>query len=197
MRVSRREYLGVMATGAAVGLAAADGGARAPAGSGPNVERFVRFEAGRTQAYGLLEGDTVKELRGAPYDGVEPTGRSFACKDVKLLVPCEPSKVLALAGNYKSHLGDTPVPKNPEPFIKAPSALLAHEGAIVIPKGTADVHFEGELVIVIGKRAKDVAAARAAEYIFGYTCGNDVSARDWQQGDRSWWRAKYPVPQLR
>ena len=150
----------------------------------------MRFEKGSARAYGLLDGDTVKELWGAPFENVWETGRRFALGDVKLLVPCEPSKVLALAGNYRSHLGDTPAHTNPEAFIKAPSALLAHEGAIVIPRGAEDVHFEGELVIVIGRKAKNAAPAEAATHIFGYTCGNDVSARIWQKNDVQWWRAK-------
>jgi 2-keto-4-pentenoate hydratase/2-oxohepta-3-ene-1,7-dioic acid hydratase in catechol pathway len=109
---------------------------------------------------------------------------------VKLLVPTVPHKVLALAGSYRSHLGATPVSPNIEVFYKLPSCLIAHGEDVVIPKGTNDVHFEAELVLVIGQRGKDIPVDKAKDYILGVTCGNDISARDWQKADRQWWRAK-------
>jgi 2-keto-4-pentenoate hydratase/2-oxohepta-3-ene-1,7-dioic acid hydratase in catechol pathway len=160
-------------------------------GKGMAPVRFVRFERRGKRAHGILEGEKVIELEQSPFAG--PPARTdmvHPLSEVKLLAPCEPSKVLAMAGNYKSHLGDTPVHKNPEVFIKSPSALLDPEGTIVIPPGTADVHYEGELVVVIGKKAKDVSETEAEACIFGVTCGNDISARDWQQNDVQWWRAK-------
>jgi 2-keto-4-pentenoate hydratase/2-oxohepta-3-ene-1,7-dioic acid hydratase in catechol pathway len=97
---------------------------------------------------------------------------------------------MALAGNYASHLDGLPKPKNPEPFFKVPSALLEPGGSIVIPPGTSQCDYEGELVVVIGKKAKNVSVKQAPNYVFGVTCGNDVSARDWQKNDTQWWRAK-------
>jgi 2-keto-4-pentenoate hydratase/2-oxohepta-3-ene-1,7-dioic acid hydratase in catechol pathway len=113
--------------------------------------------------------------------------------DVKLLHPLEPSKILAVGLNYKSHLGTRSAPSSPEIFYKPVSALQNPGDPIVIPPDAANVHYEGELVVVIGKRAKDVSPEQAREAIFGVTCGNDVSERDWQGGpqkDLQWWRAK-------
>ncbi len=163
------------------------------AGAGPAQARpakYVRYEIGGRASYGLLEGETVQELRGDLFSGAKPAGARHKLSAVRLLVPCQPSKVLAVGLNYKSHLGSRPAPKNPEIFIKTPSSLLAHAGQILIPAGTNDVHYEGELVAVIGKRAKKVSVTEAPGYVFGVACGNDVSARDWQKADLQWWRAK-------
>jgi 2-keto-4-pentenoate hydratase/2-oxohepta-3-ene-1,7-dioic acid hydratase in catechol pathway len=154
-------------------------------------ERFARFEAGGQVHYGLVEGERLRVVDGDLLGGRwTKTDRTFALSEVKLLVPTAARKVFALAGNYKSHLGDTPVPKNPELFFKLPTCLVPNGADIVIPKGTADVHFEAELVVVIGKTAKNVKVEDAMKHVFGVTAGNDVSARDWQKGDRQWWRAK-------
>ena len=101
-----------------------------------------------------------------------------------------PSKVLALAGNYKSHLADAEPSPHPQPFIKLPSSLLPHGGEIVQPADTDPVHYEAEVVIVIGKRARNVSKEAALDHVLGITCGNDISARTWQKGDVQWWRAK-------
>jgi len=138
---------------------------------------------------GFAAGAALLPLGGAGAAEEGPGKSPFA--ELKALAPAAPTKILAMAGNYRSHLkGEQPVPKNPEAFFKPPSALLEPEGMIVIPKGTEDVHYEGELVVVIGKKAKNVSRADALQYVHGYTCGNDVSARDWQKNDRQWWRAK-------
>ena len=152
--------------------------------------KYVRYlQQGRT-SYGLLEGETIKEIRGGLFGERAETGNKVALASVKLLGPCEPGKVLAVGLNYKSHIGDRPAPKNPEIFFKATSSLVEPGGDIVIPPGANNVHFEGELVVVIGKNARKVSIADAVSCIFGYTCGNDVSERDWQKNDLQWWRAK-------
>lgn len=157
------------------------------------VTRYVRFEADDTVAYGLVEGDLVRKLDGDLFGKWKPTDKTFSLSSVKLLVPSRPTQVLALAGNYKSHLKDAVIPPKfqiPQAFFKSPSCLIADGESIVIPPGTAEVHYEAELVIVIGKRCKNVSEDEAADYILGVTCGNDVSARDWQKSDVQWWRAK-------
>jgi 2-keto-4-pentenoate hydratase/2-oxohepta-3-ene-1,7-dioic acid hydratase in catechol pathway len=154
------------------------------------VTRYARFQSGETIAYGIVEGDRIRQIEGDLFGARRPTEKTHALADVTLLVPTTPSKVLAVGLNYRSHLRDRPAPKVPEIFYKAPSCLIPQGADIVIPKGTNDVHYEGELVIVIGKRAKHVAPGEAMGYVFGVTCGNDVSARDWQKGDLQWWRAK-------
>lgn len=179
--LSRRTFLG-----SAVVAALA---ARAVHGQERTV-KYVRYEFNGRASYGLLEGETIQELRGDLFNGPRPTGAKRKVGAVRLLVPCEPSKLLAVGLNYKSHIGSRTPPAKPEIFIKTPSALLEHGGKIVIPEGTKDVHYEGELVLVIGKKAKKISVAEAPGHIFGVSCGNDVSARDWQKGDLQWWRAK-------
>lgn len=154
------------------------------------VLKFVRFEAGGTASYGIVEGSRVRAITAAPYEAWQKTDRAYPLAEVKLLVPVEARKVFALAGTYKSHLGTRPASPNPEVFFKLPTCLVPTGAEIVIPPGTADVHYEAELVIVIGKRAKNVSPEQAKAAIFGFSCGNDVSARDWQKADRQWWRAK-------
>jgi 2-keto-4-pentenoate hydratase/2-oxohepta-3-ene-1,7-dioic acid hydratase in catechol pathway len=155
-----------------------------------SVKRFVRYEHRGAVSYGLLRGEVIAQIEGGLFEGGAETGKTLGLGEVRLLWPCEPSKILAVGLNYRSHLGDRPAPAKPELFWKPPSSLLAPGGAIVIPRGAENVHFEGELVVVIGRKTKGVAAAEAAGCIFGFTCGNDVSERHWQKGDLQWWRAK-------
>jgi len=156
----------------------------------PGVRHYVRFQCQGHTAYGLVKGDQVHELKGNLFDKPTETGWAFSIGDVDLLAPCEPTKILGLGWNYASHLGGRPRPKNPEMFFMPPSAALGPGGSIVIPAGTTLCEYEGELVVVIGKEARQVPAEQAGQYIFGVTCGNDVSARDWQKNDLQWWRAK-------
>lgn len=156
----------------------------------PQGTRFVRFQVGNTVAYGVVEGDTVRQITGDPFGPWRRTEAKHPLATVKLLVPTTPSKVLALAGNFRSHLGDKPEPGHPELFFKVPSCLIADGEQIVLPAGTSPVEAEAELVIVIGKRARNVAAEKALDYVLGVTCGCDVSAREWQHGDVQWARAK-------
>jgi 2-keto-4-pentenoate hydratase/2-oxohepta-3-ene-1,7-dioic acid hydratase in catechol pathway len=154
------------------------------------VTKYVRYEAAGRVSYGVLDGDTVRELSGDIFASPKPTGRSVKLADVKLLAPCDPKKVIAVGLNYKSHIGERPSAAYPGLFAKLPSSIVGPEAAIVFPPGAKNVHFEGELVVVIGKRAQNVPAADAAQYIFGVTAGNDVSERDWQKQDLQWFRAK-------
>jgi 2-keto-4-pentenoate hydratase/2-oxohepta-3-ene-1,7-dioic acid hydratase in catechol pathway len=152
--------------------------------------KYVRYQFEGKTSYGVLDGDTVREIEGGLFGDQRETGLSAKLDSVKLLWPCEPSKILAVGLNYRSHLGNKPAPANPEIFYKPPSALLNPGDKIVIPQGSQDLHFEGELVTVIGRKARNVSAADAAHCIFGFTCGNDVSERYWQKNDLQWWRAK-------
>ena len=151
------------------------------------MTKYIRFQKDSVTAYGILDGApkaaTVREIRGDLFGAHEPTGVTHPLSGVKLLCPCQPSKILAVGRNYKSHLRDRPQPDRPEMFYKPVSALQHPCGPSVIPHDASNVHFEGELVIVMGPRGT----------IFGVTCGNDVSERDWQNGPRKdlqWWRAK-------
>lgn len=152
--------------------------------------RFVRFRSGEQIVYGVVEGDRVRQIRGELFGDWKTTDKTYSLSEIKPLVPTRPTKVLAVAGNYQSHLGKRSVFTHPELFFKVPSCLIAAGEKIVIPKGTNRVDYEAEVVIVIGRQARHVSVADAGDYIFGITCGNDVSARDWQKGDVQWWRAK-------
>jgi 2-keto-4-pentenoate hydratase/2-oxohepta-3-ene-1,7-dioic acid hydratase in catechol pathway len=157
------------------------------------MTKYVRFCRGSRTAYGILDGDIIRELRGDLFAGPEETGDRHRMAEVALLVPCEPPKILAVGLNYRSHLGERKAPEHPEIFYKPVSALQDPEGPITIPPEATNVHYEGELVVVIGKRIRNASPAQAAEAIFGVTCGNDVSEREWQNGatkDLQWWRAK-------
>jgi 2-keto-4-pentenoate hydratase/2-oxohepta-3-ene-1,7-dioic acid hydratase in catechol pathway len=150
----------------------------------------VRYERRGTASYGVLDGDEIRELEGPPFESLRETGRSLARSEVRLLSPCQPSKVLAVGLNYKSHLGDRPQPEYPSLFAKFPTSIIGHEDEIVLPGDSTSVHYEGELVVVIGTRAKNVSVAEAPRHIFGVTAGNDVSERTWQRADLQWVRAK-------
>ena len=156
----------------------------------PQVTRYVRYSVAGTTAYGLLEGDTIRELKGDLFANPQPSGRVVRLADVTLLPPCEPKKVIAVGLNYKSHIGERPAAQYPGLFAKYPSTLIGHGADIVIPADAKNVHYEGELVVVIGRRAKNVAAQDAPAHVFGVTIGNDVSERDWQKQDLQWFRAK-------
>ena len=164
-----------------------------PASGQKAVTKYVRYEHKQhpgTIAYGILEPDRVVELQGDPFTKVTRTGRMVKLPDVKLHAPCVPSKVIAVGLNYRSHLGERPPAAYPGLFAKYPTSIIATEENIVLPEDAKNVHYEGELVVVIGKRAKNVPKGQAASYIFGVTAGNDVSERDWQSADLQWFRAK-------
>lgn len=162
------------------------------------VVKFARIQVNDSILFGVVEGDHVHEISGTIFGDWEKTEKAHALTDVELLTPTEPRHVFAMAGNYKSHLEDAEIPPKfriPQPFFKSPSSLLRHEGKIVIPKNaTEEVHFEAEMVIVIGRRARDVSKDDALDHVLGVTCGNDISERYWQNDednkDVQWWRAK-------
>lgn len=156
------------------------------------MTKYIRYRSGGETHYGILETDTVHQLRGDLFHNT-PTGVTEAVNSVQLLAPCAPPKILAVGLNYRSHLGGRPAPSSPEIFYKPVSCLQNPEDPVVIPPDAANVHSEGELVVVIGKHAKNVSRDQARAAIFGVTAGNDVSDRDWQHGankDLQWWRAK-------
>lgn len=162
------------------------------------VIKFARFRVDDSVRYGIVEGDQVREISGSLFGDWSKTDTVHALADVRLMVPTQARQVFAMAGNYKSHLQDAEIPPKfqiPQPFFKSPSSLVRHEGRIVIPRNaTEEVHYEAEMVIVIGKRARNVSKENALEYVLGVTCGNDVSERYWQNDEENkdvqWWRAK-------
>ena len=153
--------------------------------------QYARFKYNGKTSYGIVEGDSVTAIAGNLFGKHKKAGRKVKLSKAQLLAPGKPGKIIAIGLNYRSHIGDRPAPSKPEMFLKTPTSVQDPDGPIVIPKSSkGNLHFEGELVIVMGKKCKGVSAADAKNYIFGYTCGNDVSERDWQRGDLQWARAK-------
>ena len=152
---------------------------------------FARYLAHGEVSYGVVEGNTVKQITTTPFVKYEVTDHTHPLSDVKLLAPCVPTKILAVGLNYRSHLDDREPLKEPLIFYKTPTSLIGPDDPIIIPKAFGGrVDEEGELVAIIRDRCKNVSKEDALNHVLGYTCGNDVSAREWQRGDNQWWRAK-------
>lgn len=155
--------------------------------------RYCRFLRDNKPYWGVIEGDDVVEMDAAPYSGGVKKSGKFALKDVKLLAPVEPTKIVAVGLNYKAHAAEfgKPLPDVPLLFIKPSTAIIGSGDSIIYPSHMSHrVDYEGELAIVIGRRTKDVTKAGAPGSILGYTCINDVTARDLQGKDGQFTRAK-------
>jgi 2-keto-4-pentenoate hydratase/2-oxohepta-3-ene-1,7-dioic acid hydratase in catechol pathway len=160
----------------------------APALAAAEVRHFLRFEFQGVAAYGLKDGSKVLELAQPPFAAVVKTGRSFDLSAVKILPPTVPRKVIALAMNFASH--GSGGGRKPELFAKLPTSIAGHGADIVLQPDATNVHYEGELVAVIGRHAKNVSLEAAPAVVFGVTAGNDLSDRTWQSADVQWLRAK-------
>jgi 2-keto-4-pentenoate hydratase/2-oxohepta-3-ene-1,7-dioic acid hydratase in catechol pathway len=156
--------------------------------------QVARFSADGRTAYGVVEGQRIQVVAGLPWEGLARTGEALPLSAVKLLAPVEPPDVFAIGLNYKSHAAEAGFTPPPAPviFLKAGSSVIGPEEPVVLPAMAPDeVDYEGELVLVIGRACRDVSEAEALDYVFGYTCGNDVSARDVQlKQDTQWARGK-------
>jgi 2-keto-4-pentenoate hydratase/2-oxohepta-3-ene-1,7-dioic acid hydratase in catechol pathway len=156
--------------------------------------KIARFSTGGDPRFGILDDDELVVLSGDPmFSGFGTTGERVPLADVKLLAPVIPrSKVVAVGRNYREHAAElgNEVPPEPLLFFKPNTSLIGPGDAIVLPHQSKQVEFEGELAVIIGKIARNVAAADAESVIFGYTVSNDVTARDLQKTDGQWARAK-------
>ena len=158
-------------------------------------KKYIRFTTGYgAAAYGVLRDDTVMRLSAAPWDGGEQTGETFDLDAVKLLAPVEPSKIICIGLNYHAHVKASfsadDAPERPLIFLKPPSSIIAPGENIVHPPESERVDYEAELGVVIGRQGRHIAVEEAERYIFGFTCVNDVTARDLQKVDGQWSRAK-------
>jgi 2-keto-4-pentenoate hydratase/2-oxohepta-3-ene-1,7-dioic acid hydratase in catechol pathway len=160
--------------------------------------RIARYTTGEDPAYGVVEGESgnevVRALQGDPlYIGLVPGDTEIPLEEVRLLAPVIPrSKVIGIGRNYADHareLGNE-VPAEPLMFLVPNTAVVGPGDPVVIPRQSTNVHYEGELAVVIGKIAKDVRVADALDCVWGYTVADDVTARDLQQSDGQWGRAK-------
>ena len=154
--------------------------------------KVVRFTADSKTLFGILEGKVIHALSGSPYRKINKSGHTYKTGDVKLLAPCQPSKIVALGVNYRSHGEEMShrIPEEPLIFIKPSTSVIGPEADVIYPHISQRVDYEGELGVVIGKRARYVSPRDSYKYIFGYTCINDVTARDIQARDKQWTRGK-------
>jgi len=154
--------------------------------------RIARFSIDDEVDFGVVEGDEVAPITGHPFAPFTFTGYRYQLSEVKLLAPVIPSKVVAIGKNYADHaaeMGGTP-PSAPMIFLKPSTAVIGTDEAITYPSSSQRVDYEGELGVVIGRLCKDVPAVSAFEAVLGYTCANDVTARDQQAADGQWSRSK-------
>jgi 2-keto-4-pentenoate hydratase/2-oxohepta-3-ene-1,7-dioic acid hydratase in catechol pathway len=156
--------------------------------------KIVRFQEGSAIAHGILREEKIEVLDGCPFEQIRPANRSIPLEKVKLLAPVSPPNILAVGLNYRQHAVESnlPMPERPLMFLKATSSVIGPGDPILLPGIAPDeVDFEAELCVVIGAKARHVSEAEALKYVFGYTCGNDVSARNVQlKEDAQWARGK-------
>lgn len=154
--------------------------------------RIARFAVGDDVSFGVVDGDGVLAIDGHPFGAVAATSRRFLLAEVRLLAPVLPSKVVCAGKNYAEHAREMGYAQSIAPvlFLKPSTAVVGPDDPIVRPRGAERVDFEGELAVVVGRLCRDVPRERAHEVVLGYTCANDVTARDWQQADGQWTRAK-------
>jgi len=154
--------------------------------------KLLRFTADGRARYGAVEQRQIRELVGDPFGGLRLGPQSFQLEDVALLPPCEPSKIVAVGVNYRAHAQEMGhrLPEEPLLFLKPPSSIVGPGAAIHYPDGVARLDYEAELAVVIRRKASGITPAQAPDVILGYTCLNDVTARDLQQKDKQWTRAK-------
>ena len=154
--------------------------------------KIVRFTTGQKVEYGILSGAVIKGIKDSPFHELGHSDRRYNLGEVELLPPCSPPKIVALGLNYHSHAEELklPIPAEPLLFMKPSTAVIGPEDNIVYPESSEQVDYEGELGVVIKSRAYRVPSGKALDYVLGYTCFNDVTARDLQRKDKQWTRAK-------
>jgi 2-keto-4-pentenoate hydratase/2-oxohepta-3-ene-1,7-dioic acid hydratase in catechol pathway len=154
--------------------------------------RLCRLEVGGTPRWGVIEDELVTPLAAPPWEEVRKVAGAMPLASAKLLPPCEPTKIVAVGLNYRAHATEMgkELPEEPLLFLKAPSSLLPPGGAVVLPRQSSRVEHEGELALVIGRTASKVNASHALEYVRGFTCLDDVTARDIQRREKVYARAK-------
>lgn len=154
--------------------------------------RIARFSIGDEVDFGVVEGDEVAPITGHPFAPFTFTGYRYPLAEVRLLAPVIPSKVVAIGKNYAEHAAEMggPAPSDPMIFLKPSTAVIGTDEAIAYPSSSSRVDFEGELGVVIGRLCRDVSVESALDAVLGYTCANDVTARDQQTADVQWTRSK-------
>lgn len=154
--------------------------------------KIIRFTTGRRVEYGILNGNIVRGISGTPYRQLNYSNHNYNLDEIKILSPCTPSKVVAVGLNYYSHAEELKIaiPSEPLLFMKPSTSVIGPEDNIAYPQSSERVDYEAELGVVINTRTHKVPVEKAPNYILGYTCFNDVTARDLQRKDGQWTRAK-------
>ena len=154
--------------------------------------KIVRYSTGKRAEYGIWDGELVQSLIGAPYSCIEATNHYHKLSDLRLLSPCTPSKIVALGINYRSHAEEVKitVPTEPLIFLKPSTSVIGPEDNIIYPESSQRVDYEGEVGVVIKTQTCRVSREEALNHVLGYTCFNDVTARDIQYTEKQWTRAK-------
>ncbi len=154
--------------------------------------KIVRFTHGEKAEYGIHDGDMIRSIVDGPFEEINFTQNYFRPTEMRMLPPCLPSKIVALGVNYRSHGEEmkSSIPTEPIIFIKPSTSVIGTEDKIVYPESSERVDYEGELGVVIKRPARRVTEEEAFDYILGYTCVNDVTARDLQAKDKQWTRSK-------
>jgi 2-keto-4-pentenoate hydratase/2-oxohepta-3-ene-1,7-dioic acid hydratase in catechol pathway len=154
--------------------------------------KIVRYQDGTNIKWGVVEEKMVREMEGDPFEHFHLLPKAMKIDEVKLLSPCLPSKIVALGVNYRDHAEEMKMklPEDPILFLKPTTSVIGPGGNIIYPRMSKRVDYEAELAVVIRKEAKAVTEEKAMEFILGYTCLNDVTARDLQAVDGQWTRSK-------
>ena len=154
--------------------------------------RIARVQSGGGARWAIVEDDTVFELVGSPWEHPQKGARIGGLGSTRLLAPCEPTKIVCIGLNYRAHAAESgqEVPKEPLMFLKPPSSVVGPGDDVIWAPGSERIDYEAELAVVFKKQAKHVLRGGYREFVLGYTCANDISARDFQRGDGQWARAK-------
>lgn len=154
--------------------------------------KLARVDCKGVIMYGIVEGEKLRAIEGDIFGQWHPSNKVYDLDKVRILPPCTPSKIIGIGLNYKDHAEEmgVPLPEDPIIFIKPSTSVIGHGDTIILPSISQRVDYEGELAVVIGKKARKVSAENAKEYILGYTCFNDITARDLQKKDVQFTRSK-------
>lgn len=154
--------------------------------------KYIRYSYKDKIQYGILEDDQIFELTGGIFTSLQKTGSIVPLSEVRLLSPCTPSKIVCIGLNYRDHAEECniPLPKSPVVFLKPSSSVIGPLDNIIYPEMSQRIDYEAELGVVIKHRAKNVSVNNAMDYVLGFTCANDVTARDLQPADGQWTVAK-------
>ncbi len=154
--------------------------------------KYIRFKRDDVVGYGILEGKMIREIKGDIYRDYQLADKVYNLAEVEILAPCRPERIVCVGLNYKDHAQELnmDLPKEPIIFLKPATAIIGPKEEITYPTMSSQVDYEAELAIVIKDKIKDISKEEASEHILGYTCFNDITARDLQAKDGQWTRAK-------